>query len=320
MIGCPVQNCHFTLDPSYLSSPSDFDMVLFLAKWHFEKFYENIKDTRTEEQIYAVLLTEPPHLIPNLSFLDNAINWTISYRLDADINWPYGYFIDRTTKERVAPDFHPKWRQYDPGNVHQGSFLNQTRIRKIVAGKQKSAAWFVSNCNYTTSERSKLVKEMQKYIPVDIYGRCGNLTCKARDECLKMLEKDYKFYLSFENSLCDDYITEKATRQMEEAFVIPVLYNGAEVNRMLPPHSYIDVRDFESVKELTAHLVRLGDNLEEYLSYFWWKEHYEVNPNKSFCSICQKLNSRDQRRPIPAHPDLENWYRKDRCRKPNIVS
>ncbi|VDP46144.1 unnamed protein product [Schistosoma margrebowiei] len=46
---------------------------------------------------------------------------------------------------------------------------------------------------------------------VDIYGRCGILTCprEVDSQCFTLLGKHYKFYLSFENSLCPDYITEK---------------------------------------------------------------------------------------------------------------
>ena len=54
-------------------------------------------------------------------------------------------------------------------------------------------------------------RELSLYIKVDIYGRCENLTCAQEypDKCFKMLREKYKFYLAFENSNCQFYITEK---------------------------------------------------------------------------------------------------------------
>ena len=56
-----------------------------------------------------------------------------------------------------------------------------------------------------------MVKELQKYIDVDIYGACGTKVCsyKNEEDCRQMAAKNYKFYLSLENSLCLDYVTEK---------------------------------------------------------------------------------------------------------------
>jgi len=46
---------------------------------------------------------------------------------------------------------------------------------------------------------------------MDVYGGCGTMTCLRSDfdRCRQLLNDDYKFYLSFENSNCDYYITEK---------------------------------------------------------------------------------------------------------------
>ena len=81
----------------------------------------------------------------------------------------------------------------------------------------------MSHCE-TFSRRELYVNELTKYINIDIYGSCGNYfnqkgarvlkdPCKNyidnKDECIHKLFNSYKFYLSFENSLCNEYITEK---------------------------------------------------------------------------------------------------------------
>ena len=106
------------------------------------------------------------------------------------------YFIS------VAP--YERWQYYNEN-------LRQLPLKQnFAANKTKSVAWFVSNCG-ARNGRLKYAKELGKYIEVDIYGSCGTKQCprsKAND-CFKMLEKDYRFYLAFENSNCKDYITEK---------------------------------------------------------------------------------------------------------------
>ena len=62
----------------------------------------------------------------------------------------------------------------------------------------------------------------------------------------EMLERDYKFYLSFENSICPDYVTEKFYNPLLFS-TVPVVYGGADYEAVgAPPNSYIDVRNFKS--------------------------------------------------------------------------
>ena len=61
-----------------------------------------------------------------------------------------------------------------------------------------------------------------------------------------MLERDYKFYLAFENSICRDYVTEKFFKSMLYS-TVPIVYGGADYEAAgAPPHSFIDVRNFTS--------------------------------------------------------------------------
>ena len=70
------------------------------------------------------------------------------------------------------------------------------------------AAIVVSNCQ-ASNNRMKYVRELKKYIQVDIYGSCGTFACPEDSDCFDQLKAEYKFYLAFENSNCRDYITEK---------------------------------------------------------------------------------------------------------------
>ena len=66
----------------------------------------------------------------------------------------------------------------------------------------------VSHCN-TKSKREDYMRELNKYIPVDIFGKCGNRTkCDSwRKDCTRDMMKDYKFYFAAENAICKEYFT-----------------------------------------------------------------------------------------------------------------
>ena len=96
---------------------------------------------------------------------------------------------------------------------------------------------------------------------VDIYGKCGKFKCPRtnEDKCYKDMAKNYKFYLSFENSVCEDYITEKFFRILKYN-VIPVTYNGVDMEKFAPYHSYINTLDFKGVSVLAQYLQKVSFN------------------------------------------------------------
>jgi len=147
----------------------------------------------------------------------------------------------------------------------------------VAAGKSKTAVWFVSACT-SMSNRNEYINRLKLFINVDVFGDCGTMKCPRSDtdSCRKMAENDYKFYLSLENSLCVDYVTEKFFGPMNFN-IIPIVFDlHGHHEKLAPPHSYINAARFPSVRHLADYLNLLDKNDTLYNEYFWWKKHYVI--------------------------------------------
>jgi len=162
---------------------------------------------------------------------------------------------------------------------------------------------------------------------VDIYGECGDKVCSRKQEsdCWKKVEKEYMFYLSFENSLCKDYITEKFYNAMNHS-IVPITLGGAlngahnDYNDAAgaPAHSFIDVlRDYPDPAVLAAHLKDLRARPSLYAEHFWWKDYYRTgrqSPMKQYCQVCERLHTMDTSKP-EVMEDLDKWWVQEaKCR------
>ena len=69
--------------------------------------------------------------------------------------------------------------------------------------------------------------------------------------------QNYKFYLSFENSVCDNYVTEKYFNVLKYN-VVPITFTGTDFGAIgAPPHSSINVLDFASPKKLVSSIFKI---------------------------------------------------------------
>lgn len=152
--------------------------------------------------------------------LDDWFNLTATFKTDSDLVTDYKEFRHWShTINNIAYVKH--FEKLLKSNKEP--ILTITDLSKKDSSRS-SVIWFVSHCE-TFSRREAFVNELTKYINIDIYGSCGgyfsqkgahtrkdpckHLVNNNREECMHNIFNSYKFYLSFENSLCNDYITEK---------------------------------------------------------------------------------------------------------------
>lgn len=209
----------------------------------------------------------------------NVINWTMISIYEADVYFGFGETV--------------------PGKFKDGFDPNKNYLR----GRNKSVATMISNCN---PKRLRVVNELAKYIDVDIYGRCGlGRVCFDSEKCFDSF-KEYKFYLSFENALCKDYVTEKLFVHGLTHGLVPIVLGGANYTRISPPHSFIDAMSFDSMKALAHFLKDLGSNSAEYNKYFRWYSDYDILPPYQLCPLCVALHKPNIK--PKWYENIQQWY------------
>ena len=285
---CPQTNCDFTSNKSLIR---DADAVMFHAR---DTNLYDLPAYRRLDQRWILLHHEAPPYTPEnlLQGLNNLINWTVTYRTDSDVV------------------LTPKYRR----KASDARMDRHERPSHMAANKTRLVAWFVSNCK-TDSHREDFVQELRETVTIDVFGSCGPYTChpKMSQKCYQTIEKEYHFYLSLENAICKDYITEKLFNILDYN-IIPIVFGGVGQENFLPPKSSINVFDFRSTAALGQHLIKLSKDHNEYDRYFDWKSEYEMEPYQHYaCQICSKLNSDGEGRKSWTRLS-QWWYEESKCR------
>ena len=142
-----------------------------------------------------------------------------------------------------------------------------------------------------------------------------------RDGCLGLLNTTYYFYLSFENSLCRDYVTEKFFKVVDNINVIPVVRGGTDYEQYFPPNTFINTADFESPQHLATHLKTLMTDTKRYGEMLRAKDNFLLKSARpggdGMCDLCRRLHVPD----IPEHVylDFMDWTSTNMCWQPKDV-
>jgi len=276
---CPVSSCVIA---TQRKESSTADLIVF--KDHFTM--PGIE--RKSEQLWMIFMLESP-LHTQVFKHPEVFNWTATYRSDSTIVAPY-----------------ERWQYYNEKVKTKAQEMN------YAANKKKKVAWFVSNCG-AKNGRLEYARNLSNHIEVDIYGSCGSMQCpRSSDECNKMLDTDYKFYLAFENSNCKDYITEKFYVNGLKHNVLPIVMGASkeEYEANAPYKSFIHVDDFDGPADLAEYLKKLDADDNLYNSYFQWKGTGEMINTKFFCRLCALLHD-PKERPVEnqSFKNINEWWR-----------
>jgi len=218
---------------------------------------------RHPDQVFVARFQESPRTMKMWFGVDlkkfggNFVNWTMTYRRDADVFCPY-----------------LKWNTLKLGNPRE----EESKMDKILSKKSRVALWVVSNCGYGktsgATKRMEMVDRLSKLgLKIDKFGNCFN----NKEEFSRLSENQldsYKFYVAFENSLhCRDYVTEKLWLNALSRNRVPIVWGPAreDLAELAPRGSYVFVEDFKSDEDLVEHLMYLDRNDTAYKEYFSWR-------------------------------------------------
>lgn len=184
---------------------SQADAVVYHLRGSVDKQFVD-KNRRSNQRIVFTLWESPAHT-PHLRFYQNFFNWTMSFRFQSDIVTPY--YSGDAYIHRSSPYYQLLIAENRTKNLNLKFNTYDDRPSKEILEKKKLglAAALISNCG-GSSKRLDLINALKKYIPVDVYGRCGK-GCPSSKSCREYIAENYYFILSFENSICQDYTSKK---------------------------------------------------------------------------------------------------------------
>ncbi|BFZ08091.1 hypothetical protein BsWGS_11130 [Bradybaena similaris] len=293
---CKVNKCTMTNDRSLLD---ESDAILFHvgALWNFWRG-SSMPSSRRPDQVWILYNVEPPTRVPlNLGQFPGVFNWTAWYRRDSDVPVGYGGYhrYPLPVSLKFNKSMKPNWAR------------ENTRF----------SAWMSSNC-YDYNRRQRLIAELKAHLgkDLDLYGKCGGKRC-PETICYDTIS-NYKFFLTFENANCRDYITEKFWAALLRRQV-PVVFGGASADdykKIAPPHSFIHVNDFRDTKHLVDYLYYLARNETAYNEYLDWTTEMDIYSEltarrKWWCDLCEALH--DESRPAQVYTDIRGWVQDDVC-------
>lgn len=227
---CRHQNCFISNKYTHVAKNlTHYDAILFNAVTLRMKPSIQLPKKRSKKQKYIFVSAKSAADFPVSDKYNNFFHWTWTYKLNSDISNAYIVIKDKNG-EIIGPKQDMHWiTAKDMEEV-------TPNIASKLQFKTTAAAWIVSNCDQKIHHETYIQKfktELGKHNhTLDIFGTCGDMNCPEDNIklCYTLLESKYYFYLSFEDSVAEDYVTDQLLTALNH-FTVPLVFGGANYTR-----------------------------------------------------------------------------------------
>lgn len=231
----------------------------------------------------------------------------MTYRQDSDIIHSYGRYIDRNDSSNLRD--RQTFDRYLSPRDNRSTF----NVTNEFVQRENRIVWFVSNCD-ARNDRNRLANEIGRLFPLDRFGRCVS---SNKSEEFETILVRYKFYLAFENSNCEDYLTEKTFYNALSHGAIPIIFGPKYENlqRLIPSSSFLHVDQKSNLTKFVEELKSISEDFQRFENFHRWRNDFRLITWKSnyylddrFCDLCIKLHVDQEKK---TYKNISNWL--NRC-------
>ncbi|KHJ97544.1 hypothetical protein OESDEN_02479 [Oesophagostomum dentatum] len=156
----------------------------------------------------------------------------------------------------------------------------------------------------------------------EFFPNATRVSCPRYDKCEEDLVASHRFYLSFENSECKEYITEKFFNRISQ-LLVPIVQNRViyseeetcntqNLAQDIPQDSFLAISDYDNLNDMAKHIDFLMRNDSAYLEYFKWTKIYRkpnIFTSKVLCDLCADLYAKKRMR----IDNIRKYYFMNQC-------
>lgn len=265
-------------------------------------------DRKYQDRAYAVVFYMPgldEHIYEGLEKTEGQI-W-VRWNMEPESKFPWMLNEKLNDIFDIRMDYHA-WA--DVVCPYYAGFKASVVDRRIDPGEKKNKICMLISSGVNQSKREEYIAELMQYTDIDSYGRLyNNSTMPGPDrgwESKIELYGQYKFVIAFENTVFEDYVTEKLYDPLI-AGSVPIYLGAPNVNEYTPgENALVDAANFGSARELARHIKQCYEDESTYMKYHSWRDKpwnkefvrkVAIQDESPFVRLCHLLDQEKQSPP-----------------------